>query len=46
MERYTFKIAHISDLHVDYDYLEGSNANCKYFVCCQMDRGTPLTIED
>jgi hypothetical protein len=30
------KILHLTDMHTDLDYTEGSNANCKNAVCCQI----------
>jgi hypothetical protein len=29
------KILHLTDMHTDLDYTEGSNASCKNAVCCQ-----------
>jgi hypothetical protein len=32
----------MSDLHVDFKYLLGSNTNCGLVTCCQADKGIPL----
>lgn len=29
------KIVHYSDIHIDTDYVEGSNANCTKPICCR-----------
>ena len=30
-----FKILHISDLHLDSEYVEGSEADCEFPLCCR-----------
>lgn len=39
--RKEIKIVHISDLHIDFDYVIGSNAECGMAMCCRGDDGTP-----
>lgn len=40
-ERETFTAIHISDIHIDKDYLEGSLANCPEYLCCRAYAGFP-----
>ena len=37
--RQPIKLALISDLHLDYDYLEGAEADCGKPLCCRSDSG-------
>ncbi|XP_059484530.1 sphingomyelin phosphodiesterase-like [Neocloeon triangulifer] len=37
----TFKVLHISDLHLDLHYAPGSNAECDEPTCCRADQGAP-----
>lgn len=37
--RETIKIAMMSDLHIDYDYLEGASNDCGKPLCCRSDSG-------
>ncbi|CAB3360245.1 Hypothetical predicted protein [Cloeon dipterum] len=37
----TFKVLHISDLHLDLLYAPGSNAECDEPTCCRADQGLP-----
>ena len=32
-----YKILHLSDMHFDINYLEGSNANCGMASCCLLN---------
>jgi hypothetical protein len=34
-QRKTFKIVHITDLHTDFEYFEGTNAMCNEPLCCR-----------
>lgn len=36
----TYKVLHLSDLHVDYNYVAGKTANCGQLICCQAKHGT------
>ena len=40
-ERETFLAVHLSDVHIDNDYLEGSLANCVEYLCCREYSGMP-----
>jgi len=31
----TFQLLHVSDIHTDIEYKEGSNSNCGYPLCCR-----------
>jgi len=33
------RILHITDLHIDYDYIPGSNSDCGEFLCCRQGDG-------
>lgn len=37
---------HISDVHIDPYYKEGSNANCGEPLCCRESSGSPSTPSD
>lgn len=39
--RETFTILHVSDIHVDMDYAEGSLAKCDGYLCCRAENGFP-----
>jgi hypothetical protein len=38
--RPSYNILHISDLNVDYNFVEGAKADCADLVCCQAKHGT------
>lgn len=38
--RPSYNILHISDLNVDYNYVEGARSDCSDLVCCQAKHGT------
>lgn len=40
------KIALISDLHVDFDYMQGMSNNCGKPLCCRSDSGKPKSKEE
>lgn len=40
------KIVHVTDLHYDEDYLEGTNAVCGDPVCCRRNNGVPSNPAD
>jgi hypothetical protein len=33
------KVVHLSDIHIDFDYAEGSNAQCDLPICCRAANG-------
>jgi len=33
------RILHITDLHIDYDYIPGSNSDCGEPICCRQGDG-------
>ena len=35
-----------SDLHIDFSYTEGNNANCGGIACCKKEDGKALAKED
>ena len=35
----TFKIVQLTDIHLDFDYKVGSNANCVEVLCCRANTG-------
>jgi hypothetical protein len=37
--RSSYNILHISDLNVDYNYVEGTRSDCSDLVCCQAKHG-------
>lgn len=37
--RKTLSVVQFTDLHVDLDYVVGSNANCRNVLCCRADDG-------
>jgi sphingomyelin phosphodiesterase len=37
---------HISDPHLDFDYTEGTLANCNSYLCCRTDVGYPTKPGD
>ena len=39
-----FKIALITDLHMDWDYTEGMNSDCGKPLCCRHDSGLPKYV--
>lgn len=39
--RETLQILHISDIHVDMLYKNGSNADCDGYLCCREENGMP-----
>lgn len=42
----TYKILHFTDLHIDFDYAPGSNANCNQPLCCRKENGYPSDPKD
>lgn len=42
-DREQVKIVTISDLHVDYNYLEGSSNECGKPLCCRANSGKPIS---
>lgn len=32
----TLKIAHLTDLHLDLEYVEGTSTKCDYITCCRL----------
>lgn len=40
------RVLHISDVHIDPKYREGSNANCGEPLCCRRSSGTPAIPSD
>ena len=40
------KVALFSDLHVDFTYTEGANANCGGIICCQERNGMATVDAD
>lgn len=45
-ERKTVKVMHITDIHLDFDYKEGTNANCNEPLCCRPINGPAPTPAD
>ena len=45
-KRKTVSILHITDVHLDFDYTVGMNANCKEPLCCREINGLPKKPED
>ena len=41
-EREVIRAVHISDVHIDKEYLAGSKAKCDSFLCCRAESGTPV----
>jgi sphingomyelin phosphodiesterase len=39
--RQSITVAHISDLHVDFEYLVGGNTECDFPICCRAENGIP-----
>jgi sphingomyelin phosphodiesterase len=39
----SYNIAHISDLHIDFEYLEGMNSACDEPMCCRAHNGPGMT---
>ena len=35
------KLLHMSDPHIDFEYVEGANADCGKPVCCRKEDGFP-----
>lgn len=42
----TVKVLHLSDLHWDPDYLEGTNTQCGDPICCQLSSGPLVNATD
>lgn len=38
----TVDIIHVSDIHTDIFYAEGTNAECSKPICCRADSGAPV----
>lgn len=36
-----YKVAVITDLHMDWDYTPGMSADCGHYVCCRSESGLP-----
>ena len=43
--REAIKMVLMSDLHIDYDYMEGMNSDCNKPLCCRSDSGLPPSPE-
>lgn len=43
--RKTVKMLHISDMHIDFEYVPGTEANCGDFQCCEAVHGPAKTPE-
>ena len=43
--RATFKLVHVTDMHIDFDYAAGYEADCGEPECCQTMHGTPKSPE-
>ena len=43
--RKTVKVLHLSDPHLDFEYFEGTNAECGKPVCCRVEDGLPSKPE-
>lgn len=41
--RETIKVVHLSDLHLDFDYVVGANSDCGMAMCCRSDDGEPAS---
>jgi len=39
--RSTYQVMHMTDLHIDFSYQEGSWAQCGGYQCCRADSGAP-----
>jgi sphingomyelin phosphodiesterase len=39
----SYNIIQITDWHVDFNYLEGTNKKCNYEICCQKEWGMAET---
>ena len=44
--RETVKVLHVSDIHIDFEYHIGKNANCGKPICCRIEDGPPATPAD
>ena len=44
--RETYLAVHISDPHLDFEYTEGTLANCDSYLCCRTDVGYPTKPGD
>ena len=44
--RKTIKAVHYSDVHVDFEYTPGMNANCNTPLCCRPENGYPADPKD
>lgn len=44
--RKTIKAVHFSDIHVDFEYTPGTNANCNMPLCCRKENGYPEDPKD
>lgn len=40
----TLKVLHMSDVHTDLKYQEGSNGNCGKPLCCRVENGIPSNL--
>ena len=41
VEADTIKAVHISDVHIDMEYMAGTNSICDSLLCCREDSGMP-----
>ena len=39
--RETYRVVHLSDVHLDNDYVVGSNWLCESYLCCRAENGMP-----
>ena len=44
--RETFLAVHLTDPHLDFDYTEGTLANCDGYLCCRTNVGYPTKAGD
>mmetsp|Transcript_18177 Transcript_18177/g.15852 ORF Transcript_18177/g.15852 Transcript_18177/m.15852 type:complete len:98 (+) Transcript_18177:460-753(+) len=40
-KRATYKFVHLTDMHFDWKYKEGNDADCDQPLCCREDSGAP-----
>jgi sphingomyelin phosphodiesterase len=45
-QRKTYKVLHITDPHIDFEYQPGTNANCGAPICCREASGQPPVESD
>ena len=44
-DRKTFRALHLADVHMDLEYVAGTNWNCDEVICCRKDNGVPSKEE-